>query len=73
MSLQAAQIDGEKWRKLYDDLGIEIAMKLSTANDITTPDALTLELAAKAEALQDVREAMRRIDATLPVEEADES
>lgn len=60
------------WRKLYDDLGLSISMKLRTANDIETPDVITLELAAQAEVLQEVRRDMQQIDGTLPVEDVDQ-
>lgn len=73
MTMQAAQIDGEKWRKVYDDLGEEIAMATTTANDIETADGLSLALSYKCDGMRRARELMREVDDTLQVSEVDES
>jgi len=66
------QISDAQWLELYAWLEEKILTKHSSANDIETPDYITLSLSSQVEVLQEVRERMRSIASTLPRSEADE-
>ncbi len=61
----------DKWLELYDWLGFNLALSLEAAKDEEST-AMRLLDEAEGEALQKVRQHMRRLDPSLPVKEADE-
>lgn len=67
----SAPISAAAWRKLYDDLGLDIQSQVAGASDCEASEEYTTRLLVQVKTLREVRSSMRALDPALPAEEVD--